>query len=155
MHYLGAPYEMTWSDYNDERGFHIFDTKTRELEFIQNPLRVFHKVFYDDASKTEKEILSEDHSRIKGAYVKVVVKNKDNPYFFDMFIDRLNSYEPTNLQVVEDNFNLNIEDESDILSEAEDTITIIKKYINSLNVDNPKQMEKLFYELYHDALSIE
>ena len=33
--YLGSPhYQMTWSDYGDKRGFHIFDTETREIEFI-------------------------------------------------------------------------------------------------------------------------
>ena len=52
VYYLGNPYEITWSDYKDTRGFHIFDTETRELEHIQNPYRMFHKVFYDDSEET-------------------------------------------------------------------------------------------------------
>ena len=32
--YLGNPYEITWSDYKDPRGFHIFDTDKRSLEYI-------------------------------------------------------------------------------------------------------------------------
>ena len=27
IYYLGTQYEMTWSDYNCPKGFHIFDTK--------------------------------------------------------------------------------------------------------------------------------
>ena len=51
--YLGNPYEITWSDYNDPRGFHIYDTETMETEFIQNPYSMFHKIYYND----EKEKL--------------------------------------------------------------------------------------------------
>ena len=155
VHYLGAPYEMTWSDYNDPRGFHIFDTETSELTFVQNPFTIFNKVFYDDTDVNDQELLSTDFSYIKNSYVKVVVKNKDNPYLFDLFIDRLNSYDPNNLQVVEDNLNLQIEDESDIIDEAEDTVTIINKYIGNLSLDNPKKMEQLFFDLYTEALSVE
>ena len=28
IYYLGCPYEMTWADYNDPKGFHVFDTET-------------------------------------------------------------------------------------------------------------------------------
>ena len=51
IYYVGTPGEMTWADYNDARGFHIFDTNTRELEFIQNPYRMFHKLSYDDGEQ--------------------------------------------------------------------------------------------------------
>ena len=37
IYYLGNPYELTWQDYNDPRGFHIFDLDNRELIFIHNP----------------------------------------------------------------------------------------------------------------------
>ena len=48
IHYLGAPYEITWNDYDDPRGFHIFDTETRDMEFIKNKYRLFEKIYYDD-----------------------------------------------------------------------------------------------------------
>lgn len=155
IYYLGSPYEMTWSDYDDARGFHIFDTDENDLTYYRNPYSMFHKVFYDDTEKTEQQILDQDFSHINDCYVKVVVKQKNNPYLFDLFVDRLNSKQPAKLQVVEDNFNLDMEDDSDIVDEAEDTVSIIKKYIGNLNLDNAKPIENLFYELYHDAIGME
>lgn len=155
IHYLGAPYEMTWSDYDDDRGFHVFDTETLELTYVKNPYKMFYKVFYDDQVNSEKDILKLDYSHLKNVYLKIVVRNKDNPYLFDLFVDKINSYEPAHVQVVEDNFNLNLEDDDDIVDEAQDTITIIKKYINNLNIQSANQVENLFYELYHEALSVE
>ena len=34
INYLGTPYELTWQDYEDPKGFHVFDTETRELTRI-------------------------------------------------------------------------------------------------------------------------
>ena len=39
--YLGNPYEMYWTDVNDTRGFHIFDTETLTLTPINNPINYF------------------------------------------------------------------------------------------------------------------
>ena len=51
IQYLGAAMEYTWSDAEDARGFSVFDTKSCQLEFIDNPLRIFYKIFYDDTVK--------------------------------------------------------------------------------------------------------
>jgi len=40
--YLGNPYEMYWTDVNDTRGFHIFDTETLTHTPINNPYKLFY-----------------------------------------------------------------------------------------------------------------
>lgn len=157
INYLGAPYEMTWSDYNDDRGFHIFDTNTRELEFVKNPYTMFNKVVYDDNGLELKDVLSIDIERYAGSYVKVIVKNKNNPYWFDMFIDKFEKIGVLDLQVVEDNLYLQLEQDEDIASDAEDTVTILKKYIEQIenvNIDK-KRLDNFMQSLYNEAISLE
>ena len=103
IHYLGNPYEMYWTDVNDTRGFHIFDTHTRELEFIQNPNRMFYKLNYDDELEHfAEQYRTFDYSIYEGCYVKVVVKNKLNPFLFDVVIDNLYKAGAADISVVED-----------------------------------------------------
>jgi len=154
IYYLGTPYEITWSDYDDPKGFHIFDTDTRELTLIQNPHTMFRKVFYDDLNKNMDEVLFAPD--VADSIVKLVVKNKTNPIWFDMFVEKIEKGGVIDLQVVEDHLNLNLEDDSDIVNEAEDTITILNKYVDQLelNVSKPK-LESLLRSLYNEAVSME
>jgi predicted phosphodiesterase len=153
--YLGAAHELIWSDFDDPRGFHIFDTETRELEFIQNPYKLFRKIYYDDLNKTKEDILNFDESIYEKTYVKVIVRNKNNPYFFDLFLNKLEAVNPNAIQTLEDVLNIeNIDDE--IIDEAEDTITILKKYISSFDDKiSKKQLENFIQSLYNEALTIE
>ena len=148
IYYLGNPYELTWSDYNDPRGFHIFDTETRELEFIQNPNKMFYKVVYsDDAS-----IDAEKFSYLANKHVKVVVREKNNPYNFDLFIEAIYKNNPSQLTIVED-VDLTSYDEDDIVDEAEDTVTILSKYVQGMEVNVDKQrLDNLMRNLYSEAL---
>jgi DNA repair exonuclease SbcCD nuclease subunit len=102
IYYVGTPGEMTWADYNDARGFHIFDTNTRELEFIQNPYRMFHKLSYDDGEQDFVYWKSYDFTPLKESYVKVIVVNKQNPYLFDSVIDTLYKEGVADISIVED-----------------------------------------------------
>jgi len=156
INYLGAFAEHIWSDFDDPRGFHIFDTDTRELEFIQNPFSIFKKIWYDDMNKNMDEVLLHD-VQTKDCIVKVIVKNKTNPYWFDLFIDAIENTTPIELQVVEDHLHLDIEDDSDIINEAEDTISIFRNYIEQMNLDGGKKdkLNKTIMELYQEAMQIQ
>lgn len=157
INYLGAPYEMSWSDFDDPRGFHIFDTETRELQFIQNPYTMFQKWFYDDTKwNTFEYIDGFDFEAAKGSYVKVIVKNKNNPFWFDTYIDRLEKAGALDIQIVEDNLNLQLEDDSDIVNEAEDTLTILTKVVDQWDTPvDKKRLYNFLTTLYGEALSVE
>jgi len=157
INYLGTPYEMTWTDFQDPRGFHIFDTDTRELEFIQNPYRMFNKIHYDDTDKTMEDVLDIDLNAYANTFVKVVVHNKTNPYWFDMFISKLEKSGVVDMQVVEDHLNLNLEDDSDIIDEAEDTLTILRKVVDGIDTKNiqKKELDNFLTSLYNEALHVE
>ena len=155
IYYLGNPYQITWSDYKDPRGFHIFDTETRELEFILNPLEMFHKIYYDDDKMTLESIQNEDYSEYKDCYVKVVVIKKNNPFWFDTLIDNLYKEDVGDISVVE-NFDEDfLMGDENLIDEAEDTMTILSKYVNSLNIDNKKELDSLMQSLYTESLSVE
>jgi DNA repair exonuclease SbcCD nuclease subunit len=157
IHYLGTPYEMSWSDYNDPRGFHVFDTDTRDLQFIKNPNEMFQKWFYDDTTWPSFDFINGfAFSDAKGCIVKVVVKNKTNPYWFDMYIERLEKAGALDIQVVEDHLNLNLEDDGDIVDEAEDTLTILRKVVDSVETNVPKkELDFFLTSLYNEALHTE
>jgi len=153
IHYLGNPYELNWNDYNDNRGFHIFDSETREIDFIQNPYRMFHKVWYDDVDTTLEKMLDKyDFSVYNNCYVKVIVQNKINPYWFDIMMDNLYKENPANVSIVEDNKHMDALQEEDIINEVEDTLTTLHNYVDTMNTDiDKKKLNLLFSNLYIEA----
>mgnify|MGYP001303627202 FL=1 len=156
IRYLGAPYEITWNDYNTAKGFHIYDTATREFEFYQNPHRMFKKIFYDDS---QTDVLNMDLTEYANTYVKIFVVNKTDFYTFDKFVDRCyqegDFYE---LKIVEDFSDLDpnsIADEA--LEEVEDTLTLLEKYvdeIDSKSLDKNK-LNRLLKMLYIESQEVE
>ena len=156
IHYLGSHAEFTWSDYDDRKGFHILDTETRNLTFIENPYKMFSKIWYDDTPEGTKNA-GVDVESLKGMNVKVIVTNKTDPYRFDKFIEQIEKVSVLDMQIVDDHLNLATEDDTDIVNEAESTIGIFKKYIeqvNSANLDKVR-LEKTIVELYQEALTLE
>ena len=95
-------------------------------------------------------------SMYKDSFVKVVVSNKTNPYWFDLFITKLEKTGVVDMQVVEDHLNLNLEDDADIIDEAEDTLTILRKVVDGIDTQVPKkELDSFLTSLYNEALSVE
>ena len=154
--YVGTPGEMTWSDYKDERGFHIFDTDTREMEFVLNPYRMFHKVSYDDTQHDFEFWKTFDFDQLKDTYVKVVVLNKQNPYLFDNVVDNIYKAGVCDISIVEDFTEIVLEDDQELIDQAEDTMTILSKYIDNLTLNvEAEKLKTLMRELYVEAINTE
>tara|TARA_B100000287_G_scaffold123776_1_gene115755 strand:- start:2044 stop:3099 length:1056 start_codon:yes stop_codon:yes gene_type:complete len=152
--YLGTPYEIYWNDYQDPKGFHIFDTETRELERIVNPYGIFEKIYYDDSTK---DYSKHKFGKYKNKYVKLIVVNKKDLYGFDQFVDKLLKADAHEVKIIEDFSELdpaNVSDE--IIEKTEDTMTLLENYIDELDVTLDKERLKgTMRSLYTEAQDIE
>ena len=157
IHYLGNPYELTWQDYNDDRGFHIFDLSTQGLDFVKNPYVMFHRIVYDDKTETISDITNKDLSIYTNTYVKVVVVNKTNPYLFDKFMNSLYGVNPIDITIAEDFTDLTEGVEDDMIDQAEDTLTVLNKFVDTIQEDNinTSKLKNIMRELYIEALNTE
>jgi DNA repair exonuclease SbcCD nuclease subunit len=152
IYYLGNPYELTWQDYNDPRGFHLFDLETRELTFIRNPYTMFERFEYDDSTFDPDGI---DTSDFAEKYVKIVVVNKSDHYKFDKFMQRVYARNPFEVKIVED---LTEFSEGQIASDInlEDTMHVLENYIDSVETDVDKEKIKTYMKtLYTEAINTE
>ena len=152
--YLGTPYEIYWNDYDDPKGFHIFDTETRQLDRVINPLTIFDKIYYDDTTTNYENVNVEKY---KHKFIKVVVVNKKDLYQFDRFIDKLLKIDTHEVKIIEDFTDLDANSVSDdIVENSEDTITLLNKYVDELPVDlNKNRLKNEIRTLYTEAQDLD
>lgn len=144
IRYVGTPYEITFADMHDPRGFHVFDTETRKLEFIQNPYTMFDRVMYNEGCDV-------DVNSLKDKSVKLVVEKKTDLYLFDRFIDSVKLAGVYDLKIIE-NFNdlKNINVEGEI--QLENSLSIINQYIDTLSTSVDKtKLKDYMSSLYTEA----
>lgn len=152
IEYLGNPYQMFWNDHEDARGFHIFDTDTLKLEFIENPFTIFEKIYYDDEKFNPDEI---DANTFTDKLIKLIVVNKTDFVKFDKFIDRINSKNPIELKIIEDFSEFESEALDDNI-DLEDTMTLLSKYVDSVDTDSDKdKLKSILKSLYVEAQHFE
>jgi DNA repair exonuclease SbcCD nuclease subunit len=152
IYYLGTPYELTWSDWNDPKGFHVFDTETRELTFVENPFKMFQKIHYDDSSEEFDYVVNVDLEHLKDSIVKVIVHNKNNPFWFDKFIERIEKTGVVDLQIVDDNLYLDLEEDADLAEGIEDTLSVLQKYTDQITHVDSKQLFTVMVDIYNEAM---
>ena len=141
IHYVGTPYEMTWMDYNDPKGFDIFDTITRELSFIINNNTVFEVIEYDESNLPNLPDLT-------NKFLKIIIKNRTDHYQFDKFLNGLNCFD---IKILDNEVVQLIEStESDIPSS---TIDVIYQYIDNSSIDKKIEVKDFLKTLYIETIN--
>jgi len=152
IYYLGNPYELTWQDYNDTRGFHLFDLSNRSLEFVPNPYTMFARIEYNDKDQEPVDLNS---LQLKDCYLKLIVVNKTDYYKFDKFIQKLYTKGCIDIKIIEDMSEFSEGEVADDIN-LEDTISVLTNYIDSVETDVDKEEIKTFMKsLYTEAVNIE
>ena len=149
--YLGNPYEITWSDFNDKRGFHIYDTETMEVEFVENPYSMFHKIYYSDEKKDYGDL-----SKYENCYVKIIIEKRQNSYMFEALMDKLLDAGVGHISVIDNMFDIeDLGDDIESMEDVEDTMSVIKNCVDGLQIPNKDKLNKLMQDLYGEALMVE
>lgn len=148
--YISNPFQTNWSDYNLDKGFRIFDTETRNLDFISNPYEVYAKIAYEE----ETDIVSFDYNDYADKIVRVYIQSfaRLNQNKFNLFMEKLNS-------VVYSADVIEIDDTSIIGEDGQveyvDNHQLIDIYIDEV-IQNPNidkvVLKSMFHEMYTEAL---
>lgn len=157
IHYLGTPYEITWADYNDPRGFHVLDDDTLNLEFHQNPEHLFKVVEYDDRNSTQEEILNQLKVS-ENQYVKVRVIAKEHPEWLDSAISMIESSSPIECKVAEEYKNEDLDSIQELEAGA-DTLTFLLEVMKEFAGNSSEEVLtkaqaklKVLYQQAHDMV---
>jgi len=144
IQYISNPFQTTWSDFGQEKGFRILDTATRELDFIRNPFELYSKVAYQD----EFDILEYDYEQHAGKVTRVYIQSfaKTNQQKFNLFIEKLNTvaHAVDVFEVDETEYNTDV----NAMETAGDLRTTINQYIDDV-VQNQlvkKEPLKVYFE---------
>lgn len=154
IHYLGTQYQLSFADVGSKKGFHVFDTETRETIFIENKKNLFYTLRYDDTNEAfVKALTKAKYDKYKDAYIKIVVVNKKNSKLLDVMVDSLNSVGVYGIQIIEDTSISSKMDDAEV-DVSEDTITIISKEIDGMEqIEDKNKLKLIIKDLYMESLS--
>ena len=98
-----------------------------------------------------------DFTQYTEKYVKLIVVNKKDLYQFDRFVDNLLRADTHEVKIIEDFSDLDASTVSDdIVENSEDTMTLLNKYVDELqvNLDKPR-LKNTMKSLYTEAQDLE
>lgn len=155
IHYLGAPSEYTWADYDCRRGFNVFDTETEDFVHVRNPHTMFHRFYIDD-----EFVVDGYWSFLKDKIVRVIVGDGIEQKKVDFFVQQINEAGPHELEII-DNTSYHLDNTAVADEEAvknEDTVSIVNSYVDSVKDEmtlDADRMKDIFKKIYVEALAMD
>lgn len=148
IHYLGVPYELTWSDCDEQKGFAIFDTDTQDYDFIPNHLKLHHKITYND---TVNDYTNFNASKYNNSYIKIFIEKKTDEQAFESFITSIYDCSPVSVGISDIS---NIQNTNTNISiTTESPIEILLNYISHDNQEEEKIIKNMVRQIHNKALT--
>lgn len=153
MEYVGTPYETSWADYGETKGFHVLDTETLELEFVANPHRLYHKITYNE-SKDMNAYLKNDYT---DQFVRVIVEEREDFKKYERWLMKLELMQMKELKCIEP-FGDKSEEDSDVEFDGEiesvSTSKLVAEYVEDVYPERKVKLNGMAQGLLSEALNL-
>ena len=148
IEYMGAAHYMNWQDYDDWRGYFLYDVLDDSYEKIINPYCPFIEITYND-----------DRDDLEGKIVRVIVEDEVKHSDLKDYIHSIEKQKPVSVDVID----LTIFQEDDNVEELNDTeesqvvskelLDYFSEYLTQLSLDEKTvhSLEDKFSNLYELA----
>lgn len=148
VNYLGNPFQTNWDDFGSERGFHVYDTTTKELSFIRNTYDTYALIEYNNELSND----TFDFEQYKDQIVKVITPKLSTLVQSDYltFVEKLKEV-VKDYSMIEDNDSSDMElpNEVKLMSKSE----MINEYVESLSIKDESEVKSIMHSLYAEALN--
>lgn len=147
IQYIGNPVQTNWGEFNYPKGFAIFDTATKEIEFVDNPNRIYEIVRYDDSL----DIGQFDSSTYSKKIVRLTVSKCQNKKKLDVLLEAINSV-AHHVELVED-YDVVVDDSGNEVIPT-DTLHLINQFLDSCKIDHLDRplLDSVISEVYRESL---
>jgi DNA repair exonuclease SbcCD nuclease subunit len=142
--YLGSPYQHNFGDIFDARGIYVFDLKDNSFEFIENNISPKH---YRLSIKGD---INED--TIKNNFVSIVVDNDATEENINSYVAKVAAFSPKTVRIDYDGEKTKIESTQESELGTSDLFKSIEEYIETLDIENKKEVVEYVKELYNSLV---
>jgi hypothetical protein len=146
--YINTPYQMTWGEAGEQKGFTIYDCETDTTEYIVNDTDydTHVKIFYDEECLVDINITDK--------WVRVYITNKKDQKIYDDWIAVQYLKNPYELIIIEQPIIISESQLDEKTTEERTTIDIIRDCIDTMEIDYDKdEIKKMIGELHIQALN--
>lgn len=151
--YLGNPYEMSFNDLNDQKGYYILDLITKKFDFYENNISPKHKKIRLSELVKHKNINSHIREEIHNNIIKLIIDKHISGREVDILVNKLSQLRPMVINIdYEINYNEYqfIDNERCDLSNVDMEQALID-FIELLEIPSSqkREVEKYASELFH------
>jgi hypothetical protein len=151
--YLGCPYQLTWGDYEDKKGIHIYDLDNNTTEFIENTDSPSHvKITINDIVTKNIPILK----KIKNNYVKLIIDQKMSDTFLVQAQSKIESLMPRKLEIENTVVDTIDEKEGTYISKTNDPLSFLSEYVDNIEMEDgidKSDLKKFLNDIYNSSLT--
>ena len=149
--YVGTPTQSSWGDYGVNKGVHVLDTETLDLDFIINTEELFHKITYNE-DRDMKLVLSNDYTN---KYIKVVIEHRVDFKKYEKWMMQVEDKGAASLTVIEPFLDRSSDDSEVEVDGALDVLTtdnIIKQYIAEVYPEKAEALTTFMLGIHTSAI---